>query len=592
MWWVADGLTRREWSTIETLVSVTHSEPDLARLIAGYPWVADGVTSIEKDALNGLLRIVHADPGLARRVLGYAWVADDTDYIELQAFDYLADIAGTDRELANQLGEKPWFADDMTYQEQTALEKLSYIHRRHRSLGRQVSSTIEGNRQIAGLLDSLAYLAVENPDSFWQLMEQPWVSDGLDDEDKAFMVILEDAHKVSRKLYSDLIESRFVQSASITLPLTGKVNLWAFQNVPFQPDEDMTAIMEAAARNIEQFISSPFLTRNLILSVIVESENSDYEFTSSGGHMGSHIRVNRVQNYPLNLHVVYHETAHYFLTSFPAWLIEGWAEFMAAFIRDRTGIQPTKDRRLHLEMTVESGCYAEGFENLHQLGNSEGFYLSLGVSSCNYSFGEYFLSRLYETLGEEALSSALRELYVLIELSDRDYPLTGKEIYLTLLNNTPPGLESEFLDLFRRLHGGPWPDANVDVTDDHGDSASEATGIEVGEVAEGATDHEFDVDYFRFQAEGGQRYNVAINNHTLEYSRIEIYAHDGVSMTHSFVPGPGYAGRNTLWEAPGSHAYYAAVDSPDGSVGSYTLAITPVDIGADDHGARPKAPPR
>ena len=66
--------------------------------------------------------------------------------------------------------------------------------------------------------------------------------------------------------------------------------------------------------------------------------------------------------------------------------------------------------------------------------------------------GQHFLISLYQTLGEEAMSSALSDLYL---QSEHDDPRpTEEDIYRAFLKHTPPGLEDEFHDLYRRLHGG------------------------------------------------------------------------------------------------------------------------------------------
>ena len=55
-------------------------------------------------------------------------------------------------------------------------------------------------------------------------------------------------------------------------------------------------------------------------------------------------------------------------------------------------------------------------------------------------------------------------------------------------------------------------------------------------------------------------------------------------MRESEVEG---AGLLYSWIAPSSGAYHIAVDSPIGSIDSYTLAVRPVVVGADDHGDEP-----
>ena len=59
---------------------------------------------------------------------------------------------------------------------------------------------------------------------------------------------------------------------------------------------------------------------------------------------------------------------------------------------------------------------------------------------------------LYKTLGEEATSAALRELYLLFRETGDAKAVTEEEIYQAFLRNTPPGLEEEFLALYRQFH--------------------------------------------------------------------------------------------------------------------------------------------
>jgi hypothetical protein len=70
--------------------------------------------------------------------------------------------------------------------------------------------------------------------------------------------------------------------------------------------------------------------------------------------------------------------------------------------------------------------------------------------------GENFLTSVFEMLGEEAMSSALREFYTLSD--EGQLWMRGETVYRTFLKNTPEGREEEFRELFERLHGGPIPD--------------------------------------------------------------------------------------------------------------------------------------
>lgn len=66
--------------------------------------------------------------------------------------------------------------------------------------------------------------------------------------------------------------------------------------------------------------------------------------------------------------------------------------------------------------------------------------------------GEHFLISLFELLGKDAMTAALRELYLKPQLEGRD--ITEEDFYKTFLKHTPPGLKDDFRALYRRLHGG------------------------------------------------------------------------------------------------------------------------------------------
>ena len=98
-----------------------------------------------------------------------------------------------------------------------------------------------------------------------------------------------------------------------------------------------------------------------------------------------------------------------------------------------------------------------GIENIHGLSAPSTINHSLNHSLWFGFLGQHFLISLHLTLGEEATSPALRELYLRSEhYGDRS---TEEQIYRTFLKHTPSGLEEEFRDLYRRLHGGPFIDA-------------------------------------------------------------------------------------------------------------------------------------
>ncbi len=108
--------------------------------------------------------------------------------------------------------------------------------------------------------------------------------------------------------------------------------------------------------------------------------------------------------------------------------------------------------------------------------------------------------------------------------------------------------------------------------DDHGNDPASATRMAVGETAEGAIDNILDYDYFVFQATEGQQYRIAVELGTLPDSAVGLYDSDGFDLDWNDDYGDTLASL-IEWTAPASGEYYLAVETADGSAGTYTLTI-------------------
>ena len=111
-----------------------------------------------------------------------------------------------------------------------------------------------------------------------------------------------------------------------------------------------------------------------------------------------------------------------------------------------------------------------------------------------------------------------------------------------------------------------------------------ASEIAIGEAVEGTLDYMFDFDYFTFQAEEDQKYNITVNHESLGASSITLYDPDGRTQGRwkSLTREPSVP--RMQWLAPSSDEYYFAVQNFGGKTGGYTLTITPVAPIDDDHG--------
>ena len=115
------------------------------------------------------------------------------------------------------------------------------------------------------------------------------------------------------------------------------------------------------------------------------------------------------------------------------------------------------------------------------------------------------------------------------------------------------------------------------IVDDHGNDIDDATVAAVGADVEGALDYDGDIDYFRFQAERGQSYQIDVALGTLDDSIVDLYDVGWSFLDSNDDYGDTYASR-LYWEAPSSGERYVAVEGY--GIGTYTLTVSIV----DDHG--------
>ena len=122
-------------------------------------------------------------------------------------------------------------------------------------------------------------------------------------------------------------------------------------------------------------------------------------------------------------------------------------------------------------------------------------------------------------------------------------------------------------------------DDHEDVPDNHGNDIDDATAIRVGADVRGALDYDGDIDYFRFQAEQGESYQIDVALGTLHDSTVDLYDSDGWLMDSNDDYGDTLASR-LYWNAPSSGERYVAVEGY--GTGTYTLTVSLSDI-IDDH---------
>ena len=598
--WMTDGVEGNEWNTFTSMLSISrYGGIQLTRALATSDWVGPGAAREKPrmDSILLMLRSIHrSDAELAMNIISTPWVADGVNWADfwvLVRFRSFADgqtLIGTKAD-TGQAGQWLDMLSDPAIQalDEPVLLDLLNVADWDIEMAHMLASWAKdkkGRDLVNYLVHSLgsmgsAIAAPGDPLPFGKITGQPWFADGLDEQEAALLVTLSNIARKSPDLYNELLTSHHTQHKTIFLPLAGDVNIWVIGHSPFPPDEDLLTYIADVARVLEEFLQAPFPTTDIILLIVPHGRGI------GGQHLGSHMVLGRFGlTGTVHPDSVTHETAHYYFNLGPRWLTEGGAEFAVAYANDRLGIQSSADRRANLSSQLPR--YFELYENIrHYNYLLQGLGKLSPLDSAPYRMGEHLLLNVFETIGEGAALAALRELS---PYRDRGWKSrlspTEEEVYDAFLKHAPPDRKEAFRGLYRRLHGGAHAFPEAEFSDEHGDDATSALVIEVGEVVEGKLDYQFDFDYFRFKAEGGVKYRFHVEHESLRRTSVALYAPNGVTLQErewksrtrdSFGP-------QILWVASSSGEHYFAVQNFGGKTGPYTLMVDVVYDVPDDHG--------
>ena len=364
----------------------------------------------------------------------------------------IREIWQRDSDLGRELAQARWLADGLAHWEDDAVYGLGHLIDYDPALAiRMLAHTVEEpvRSRNTMLLSTLGRMLSQHRETFELLIARPWFADGLDAEERALITAMSHTTGIG-EIYRGLLAERHSRSATISLPLAGEVDLWVFSN-DAPPNEAVMAVAERGARDAERIMAAPFpLTDLIVLSIEVD----EYDVGYGGVNWGDSLVLLRGEKMGPSDYdeILYHEIAHFWLGADigPFWLYEGGANMVAEYVGGDG--QPLEGNE-----GVLSYCGDNGVPNIHALSDPD-HPNPVAQSTCSYGLGHNFLATLFNTIGEAAFSSAMRELYE----SYLDYrpPATEEQVYRIFLKHAPPDREAAFLDAYRRLHGGPFLDGN------------------------------------------------------------------------------------------------------------------------------------
>ena len=432
---------QRKRISFDTLRTISFTDKQLATLLLSFPWIAAGDHSGNQiSAVTVILEMLQEFPTVAKEVLGFPWVQDDMTLTELRALVSIREIARNDLDLAWHVLKSPFMEPPLLHRDAYALGALSSI-------------SISGPFSGINVPDSAAdpgpgvRLSKGNPELLAQLAGQSWFSDGLDDDDAALLHGISYAKGDFREA---LIETNYVASTTVTLPLTGEMGLAVVRHTPFLSDDQTLKTLEEGVRIMEDFMGAPLPVGDVTLLLVepefwtLEARAQHFRFIQHGDPLKpAYVRgiisaVNPQPGPPTR--TLYHEVGHNYLLDGPRWLEEGLANFLEAYTVARTGGERLEERLAYLESSER--CAENIWDHVNPYTGGQ----------CNYELGEKFLLGMYATLGPDAVSAALKELYTQTVISDR---LNHDSIYHAFQSNVPLGREESFRTAWRRYHGSP-----------------------------------------------------------------------------------------------------------------------------------------
>lgn len=420
--WLSDDVTQPEAEVVEILWETSDQDVNLAKKFIALPWVADDVTQTEAGVLSDLRYMARDDITLTSHLVDLPWLVDGLDEFELTTIERLAWIADQDVELAKSIAGKPWLADSLTEDAARSVNSLYYIHSEDRTLARDIANmpfleTLEPTDTAA--LEALSWLAYTEILALREVLAHPTLKDGITDEWAPVVALMDSVNEAAPAFLRPLLDPQqtTVERHSVTLPHTGITDLAIIRTSPgVQRSMDL---LEHSISSVEKFVGVALPTNYVGLlfgtAVLGYSHGTHYgdyfvmlpEYDADDGSDSA--------NYAG--HLMAHEVAHFYWRDNPNWLDEGLAELLAAI---------SENRRTGAPVTVDY-TYCPAGDNIALLERLD----AAGVIydyRCNYALGGQFFLELYNSLGDDAFSEGLRNLYLASLVEDYTDEFDGSPV--------------------------------------------------------------------------------------------------------------------------------------------------------------------
>ena len=134
----------------------------------------------------------------------------------------------------------PWMAGEIGRYDRLVVSDIWLVAREDLNIATSIANllSLEGPlREIhRNFVYSLRSVFQHDQGQYELLISQPWLQDGLTEEEIALVVVLRSV-VASEQLFGDFIEGGHVQSETLSLDLAGEVNLFAVSRTPLRPEQ-------------------------------------------------------------------------------------------------------------------------------------------------------------------------------------------------------------------------------------------------------------------------------------------------------------------------------------------------------------------
>ena len=287
--------------------------------------------------------------------------------------------------------------------------------------------------------NAMAGLSRGSQSGFDNILSQPWFPDQITDREKAWIAGL--FYFSNYTFYERPIEEYYIANRTLNMSDGRQINVWIIREIPFGANDDLLDRIEGFVRISEDFFGVEFPTNDIIFTLTYDYNTVG--LGASGVHVGPYFILHESR-----LDSLEHEISHYYFdqSNTSIWLVEGGAEFLAAYVNHHTGRQSISKSKYEAAHLVQVECIDRlGIPNLHQLNAISSYQASASRGNCNYDFGNLFLLEILNTIGDEAMGSALKQtIGAGYGVGVKDY-----ELYGLFLQFAPDETKDALRDLFR-----------------------------------------------------------------------------------------------------------------------------------------------